>query len=153
MEKMNAVFDNAYGSISVGEVREKRGAGYKPVSSSVSSVEDMEDNFVPAFESSERLSSSSTAVFSLLNTVLGGGVLSLPYAFLKLGWAVALFVISVASYMSCLSLSMLCVMASKTGSRSYSDIIRKTLGANAPELVDLVLFLVRDCLVRGLIDD
>ena len=145
-------FDPAYyGAISPPrESHHNSKVGYKSVSVSAdegkkyssASVIDLDDDFDPPYDSEERPSTSATALFSLLNTVLGGGVLSLPYAFLKLGWGVAGGVIGIAAYMSCLSLSMLCVMASKTGSKSYSDIIRKTLGANAPELTDLLLFLL-----------
>jgi amino acid permease len=105
-------------------------------------VSELPDKFVPEYSSSERESSTVVATFSLLNTILGAGVLSLPYAFKELGWLTALGVVVGSFFFTVLSLRLLCKLCVKTGSKNYSDIIRKTLGANAPELTDLLMFLL-----------
>ena len=105
-------------------------------------VSELPDKFVPEYLSSERESSTVVATFSLLNTILGAGVLSLPYAFKELGWLTALGVVVGSFFFTVLSLRLLCKLCVKTGSKNYSDIIRKTLGANAPELTDVLMFLL-----------
>ena len=87
-------------------------------------------------------SSNLVALASLMNTIVGGGVLSLPYAFKSLGWGAGLAVMLVCSLVTIFSLRLLCKLTVKTGSKCYADVIRKTMGANFPELTDLVMFLL-----------
>ncbi len=106
------------------------------------SITDLPDQFVPEYSSDERKSSVVIASLSLINTMVGGGVLSLPYAFRSLGYATGLIVVCASASVTMLSLKLLCKLTVKTGSRCYADVIRKTLGADYPELTDLVMFLL-----------
>ena len=48
----------------------------------------VDDILVPDFDSSRRKSNLIVAVFNLTATIVGGGVLSLPLAFAKVGMSV-----------------------------------------------------------------
>ena len=121
--------------------------GYGAIPTNVANAEtinigDLPDRFSPEFNSLERESSSVVATFSILNTIVGAGVLSLPYAFKELGWGAGIGIVLGSTFFTVLSLRLLCKLCAKTGSKSYSDVIRKTLGANYPELTDLIMFLL-----------
>jgi len=105
-------------------------------------ISDLPDQFKPDYSSEDRKSSSIVALASLVNTIVGGGVLSLPYAFKSLGFVTGLAVVFVSAAVTVLSLRLLCKLTVKTGSKCYADVVRKTLGANFPELTDLVMFLL-----------
>jgi len=105
-------------------------------------INDLPDQFKPDYSSEERKSSNFVALVSLVNTIVGGGVLSLPYAFKSLGFVTGLAVVVISAAVTVLSLRLLCKLTVKTGSKCYADVVRKTLGANFPELTDLVMFLL-----------
>ena len=105
-------------------------------------VDGMVDLLSPNFDGEQRKSSASVAVFSLLNTILGGGILSLPYAFMKSGALIGILFMGSSIFVSVFSLQLLCKCARKTGSKTYSDVMRKTMGVNTPEIVDALMFLL-----------
>ena len=105
-------------------------------------VDGLPDLLSPPYTGEQRKSSRSIAVFSLLNTILGGGILSLPYAFMKSGALIGIFFMTSSVFISTFSLQLLCKCARKTGSRTYSDVMRKTMGVNTPEVVDVLMFLL-----------
>lgn len=114
-----------------------------PVETEYKSVDGLSDLLFPGFgDEKNRKSTIMVAVFSLLNTILGGGILSLPYAFMKSGALLGVLMMSISVVISIFSLQLLCKMARKTGSKTYSDVMRKTMGVNTPEIVDVIMFLL-----------
>ena len=112
-------------------------------SGKLKSVEEaLPDSLMPPFGDMARVSSETVAVFSLLNTILGGGILSLPLAVSKTGAAGGLLFMGISVVISIFSLQLLCKLARKTASRTYSEIMRRAIGANMPEVVDAIMFLL-----------
>lgn len=74
-------------------------------------------------------SSLLSAILNLLNTVVGGGILSLPFAFRSCGVAVGaayILVFGAASWLG--SLLLLDAMRYRPGARSYEDLARLSIG-------------------------
>ena len=69
-------------------------------------VDGMVDLLSPNFDGEQRKSSASVAVFSLLNTILGGGILSLPYAFMKSGALIGILFMGSSIFVSVFSLQL-----------------------------------------------
>ena len=80
------------------------------------------------------------AIFNLLSTILGGGALSIPYAFKKCGWLGGLLVLAFSVQISLFSLNLLCTLGRKLGCETYSDVVRKTMGRPYAEVLDCISF-------------
>lgn len=102
------------------------------------------DNIVPRADDTEsRVSTNTVAIFSILNTIVGGGVLSLPYAVAQAGWLYGLGVMIISVIVSIESLQILLLVARKVGAESYSDLMRKSLGFNNfPEYLNMVMLVL-----------
>ena len=71
---------------------------------------------VPPFHDEEqRKSTIIPATFNLVATIVGGGVLSLPFAFQKCGIVLATILMIFAAIVTDLSLYLLCLCARQTG--------------------------------------
>ena len=90
-----------------------------------------EDELVPSFSSSSRKSSFWIATFNLIATIVGGGVLTLPYAFYNCGIVVATVLMGIAAFCTDFSLQLLCVSARNCGATSYGEITRCAAAAAA----------------------
>ena len=73
---------------------------------------------VPPFDDPSRQSTSLVAIFNLIATIVGGGVLSLPLAFDKLGVGLATVLMILAAIVTDQSLYLLCLCARLTGASS-----------------------------------
>ena len=82
-----------------------------------------EDRLMPSFESPERQSTLLPAVFNLIATIVGGGVLSLPMAFHKCGILLATILTLAAAFLTNRSLRMLTFSARRTGATSYGEVV------------------------------
>jgi amino acid permease len=102
------------------------------------------DNIVPREDDEEsRVSTNTVAIFSILNTIVGGGVLSLPYAVAQAGWLQGLVLMFISVLVSIESLQILLLVARKVGAESYSDLMRKSLGFNNfPEYLNMVMLIL-----------
>jgi len=107
-----------------------------------SRIQDMPDALSPSFESPLRESSAIVAIFNLLNTMVGGGALSLPYAFAKCGWLGGIILVLFSVQISNFALSLLCTLARKVRGTSYPAIVGKTMGAAYAEALDATQFFM-----------
>jgi len=105
-------------------------------------VDALPDAWFPAFSSRMRMSGRMVATFNLLNTVVGGGALSLPFAFKKCGWFVGIVIVIFSAQISSFALGLLCKLARKLSCDSYSEVVRKTMGRRAADLLDLTQFFM-----------
>ncbi|CAN0163339.1 unnamed protein product [Scytosiphon promiscuus] len=71
-----------------------------------------------------RQSEPQTAMFNLLATIVGGGVLSLPYAFRLTGVLTGIVLMVLAAVGGDFSLYMLCSCARRTGQITYVEVRR-----------------------------
>lgn len=119
-------------------------AGYGSIPSSrrqrYSKISDLPDNYAPSYDSSDRVSSVSVGIFNVLNTCVGGGTLSLPFAFAKCGWGVATLVVIISMICTNFSMRLLCVLARKLGCATYSDVMEKSLGNLGKRITTSLLF-------------
>ena len=70
-----------------------------------------------AFNDAGRNINSPSAIFSLVSTMVGGGVLSLPYAMSNCGFVLGTFALLVSAAASAWTLDMLVDCARRTGRR------------------------------------
>ncbi|CAM9315807.1 unnamed protein product [Ascophyllum nodosum] len=75
-----------------------------------------------------RQSEPPTAMFNLLATVVGGGILSVPYALSLTGVVTGIFLMAVAAVAGDFSLYILCSCARRTGKVSYTEVAQVALG-------------------------
>jgi hypothetical protein len=97
---------------------------------------------VPAHDCESRKSSPVIAIFNLVATVCGGGVLSLPLAFAKAGIVPALALMGFAALITHFSMYILCSCARRTGGRSYGDVMRNAYGPMAEIGATVLLFFL-----------
>jgi Amino acid permeases len=93
----------------------------------------------PSHSSPLRRTSFNAATFNLVATVIGGGVLSLPLAFAKVGIVLATIMMIFAAYITEFGLYILCSCARRTGSDSYMTIVRSAFGPGAEIIVTSIL--------------
>lgn len=121
-------------------------SGDSPSGSSIGGLKSLEDalpdSLMPSYGDPSRVGSEAVAIFSLLNTILGGGILSLPLAVCKTGAAGGFLFMVMSIIISIFSLQLLCTLARKTASRTYSEIMRRAIGKNMPEVVDVIMLLL-----------
>ena len=99
------------------------------------------ENIHPPVGSSSRRSTLLSSSFNLVATVIGGGVLSLPYAFATCGLATGVGFTVLAAVMADFSLYILCSCARRTGTQSYGDVARVCFGEAARIVVTVILFV------------
>ena len=78
-----------------------------------------------------RTATLKTSVFNLVSTVVGGGVLSLPFTFAIMGVVFGPLALVVSAIMSDFSIYLLLSMSRRQGDLSYEDVAAKTLGEPA----------------------
>ena len=93
----------------------------------------------PEFYSSKRKSSPISAIFNLVATVCGGGVLTLPIAFARAGIIPSTILMIFSAVITDFSMYILCSCARRTGGRSYGDVARLAFGAKAEFFVTVFL--------------
>uniref|UniRef100_A0A7S4D5B8 Amino acid transporter transmembrane domain-containing protein n=1 Tax=Heterosigma akashiwo TaxID=2829 RepID=A0A7S4D5B8_HETAK len=93
----------------------------------------------PAPVSSGRQSGLAPAVFNLCATILGGGVLSLPYTFAQLGWGLGLVTLIAVALVSDFALYILCSCARRSGMPSYVEVAKHAFGKKGGQLITIML--------------
>ena len=88
----------------------------------------VEDIVIPDFDSSRRKSNMVVAVFNLTATIVGGGVLSLPLAFAKLGVVLGILLMIIAAILTERTMYLLCLSSRYTGATSYGEIGEAAFG-------------------------
>ncbi len=96
---------------------------------------------VPAFDSNERHSTRLVATFNLVATIVGGGVLSLPYAFEKCGIFLGTILMVFAAVITDRSLYLLCLCARQTGVRTYGEVGKVAFGPWMETAISGLLFV------------
>jgi len=95
----------------------------------------------PEHHSKLRQSSPLSAIFNLVATVCGGGVLTLPIAFARVGILPSTVMMIISAIITDFSMYILCSCARRTGGRSYGDVTRTAFGLKAEIAVTVLLFV------------
>ena len=82
----------------------------------------VEDVLVPGFNSRHRKSTLLAGTFNLAATMIGGGLMSIPYAFEKCGIFSATILVLTVACLTDRSLYLLCLCARRAGVRSYGEV-------------------------------
>ena len=82
------------------------------------------------------------AVFNLVSTIIGGGVLSLPFAMKKTGLILGVLLVIFSALTSDFSIYVLIACSRRSGADSYVSLARKTMGRNVDIVVNALLFLL-----------
>eukprot|EP00752_Nemacystus_decipiens_P011549 g10255.t1 len=89
-----------------------------------------------------RQSEPQTAMFNLLATIVGGGVLSLPYAFRLTGVLTGIVLMALAAVAGDFSLYMLCSCARRTGQITYVEVAQAAFGKPGSFVTTSVLMVM-----------
>ena len=92
---------------------------------------DSVEYFSPSFHSKKRLGSMLSAVFNLSSTILGGGTLSLPYAFNNSGLLMGCIFQVVVAVASGFSMYIIMSCARRSGATTYEDVAALAFGEKA----------------------
>ncbi|KAG2769413.1 hypothetical protein JG687_00003840 [Phytophthora cactorum] len=98
--------------------------------------------FSPGPHATTRTATAPSAIFNLVSTIIGGGILSLPFAFDKCGLVVALIFMVIASSASTFSLYVIVSCSRRGRAASYEEVVRKALGARAGRITVVLLVLL-----------
>ncbi|KAG7394346.1 hypothetical protein PHYBOEH_005278 [Phytophthora boehmeriae] len=98
--------------------------------------------FSPGPLATTRTATAPSAIFNLVSTIIGGGILSLPFAFDKCGLVVALVFMIIAASASTFSLYVIVSCSRRGSAASYEEVVRKALGARAGRITVVLLVLL-----------
>jgi len=93
----------------------------------------------PHQDSPTRQTTASTALWSLIATIIGGGVLALPLSMQKCGLVVGATTMILAAFLNDFTLDILVACARRTGTSSYEEVAQKSYGLGARLFTILVL--------------
>lgn len=97
------------------------------------------DKLSPTFDDPRRTLRKESAVFGLVSTIVGGGVLSLPYAFAQTGLVMGTVLLLVSAAASDFTVQLLVACARRTGAESYEQLAMHAYGRPAQIFVVLVI--------------
>lgn len=107
----------------------------------MSTIDEEDEVLTPPFDSSERKSPIVVATFNLVATIVGGGVLSLPWAFAKCGVLLATILMIIAAVVTNKSLYMLVKCGRKAGVNTYGDVGKAAFGSWMEWFIPCLLFV------------
>eukprot|EP01084_Bolivina_argentea_P200163 342317_1 len=93
-----------------------------------------------AFDHIERQQSAKVGIFNLISTMIGGGVLSLPYAISRSGLIFGFLMLTLSAMTSVFSFDILVSSARRTGSMTYQQIAFFAFGANIQHVITFLLW-------------
>eukprot|EP00550_Attheya_septentrionalis_P004188 CAMPEP_0198299750 /NCGR_PEP_ID=MMETSP1449-20131203/45667_1 /TAXON_ID=420275 /ORGANISM="Attheya septentrionalis, Strain CCMP2084" /LENGTH=556 /DNA_ID=CAMNT_0044001385 /DNA_START=92 /DNA_END=1759 /DNA_ORIENTATION=+ len=102
---------------------------------------DDEEMLVPPHFCPTRKSTLLTASMNLVATIIGGGVLSLPYAFHKAGIVLATIMMILSALMTDFSLLLLCSSARKLRGTSYGHVCFLAYGPSLERFTTILIFV------------
>ena len=137
-----------YGS-RVGNERSKSSASTSSLQSSLlakgRAYSDTEDALSPEFYALSRRLSPNGAIFNLVSTIVGGGVLSIPYAFAHTGVVLGFFCVFASAAASGFSVYLLVAACRRTASEDYVSLAIKAFGPGCGKLVQMMLATLTWC--------
>lgn len=95
-----------------------------------------------AAEKEARHGGIKSSVFTLVSTMMGGGVLSLPYAMQEAGLLLGPLILLLLCLASRLSLWLVLTTGCSVRARSYEEMVARTLGPRTAAAVTLVLIVL-----------
>mmetsp|Transcript_25772 Transcript_25772/g.28870 ORF Transcript_25772/g.28870 Transcript_25772/m.28870 type:complete len:495 (+) Transcript_25772:83-1567(+) len=93
----------------------------------------------PEFNSPQRKSNVVVAVFNLTASIMGGGLLSIPYAFSKSGILLGSLLMVVAAIITERSLYLLCLCSRLTGATTYGEVGEAAFGKSMEYFISFTL--------------
>eukprot|EP00947_MAST-08B_sp_MAST-8B-sp1_P001931 g1931.t1 len=99
----------------------------------------------PGARSPSRKSTLPASVFNLVATIIGGGVLSLPFAFAKAGLVLGIGSIVLSAAMSDFSVYILVAAARRSGTASFEELAQKAFGTASKVITVTLVFLLTYC--------
>ena len=115
------------------------GGGRRERESSTSSLRSF---LSPSFYSPVRTGSITSAVFNLITSMVGGGVLSLPYAFSRSGLLVGAVIVVVMGCISGFTVSCLVSCSRRSGRTTFEDVIESAMGRKGRAFAIFCIILV-----------
>eukprot|EP00531_Pseudo-nitzschia_arenysensis_P020742 CAMPEP_0116114928 /NCGR_PEP_ID=MMETSP0329-20121206/234_1 /TAXON_ID=697910 /ORGANISM="Pseudo-nitzschia arenysensis, Strain B593" /LENGTH=405 /DNA_ID=CAMNT_0003608325 /DNA_START=186 /DNA_END=1400 /DNA_ORIENTATION=- len=97
------------------------------------------DILSPEFDSPSRRSTIMIAGFNLTATIMGGGVLSIPYALSKTGVVLGSLLMVVAAIATERSMYLLCLCSRMTGAKTFGEVGEAAFGKNMEYFISCVL--------------
>mmetsp|Transcript_48428 Transcript_48428/g.94654 ORF Transcript_48428/g.94654 Transcript_48428/m.94654 type:complete len:508 (+) Transcript_48428:262-1785(+) len=95
--------------------------------------------FEPSFDSRERNGSVFSAVFNLLSSMVGGGTLSLPYAFYKTGLVTGIIIMIIMALAADFSVYALISCSRKTGVNSLEEVTSEAFGHKMTAVITFIV--------------
>ena len=99
------------------------------------------ESFSPSFASPRRKGTVTSSVFSLVSTILGGGVLSLPYAFSEAGIIPGIFLLLAVAVASDFSAFTLATCSRRAAAHTYEDVAALAFG-NVGRILSQILVVM-----------
>ncbi|KAJ1632195.1 hypothetical protein T492DRAFT_838588 [Pavlovales sp. CCMP2436] len=95
-----------------------------------------------AAESSRRVGGIKSSIYTLISTMMGGGILSLPYAMQQAGLVCGCALLLAICLASRLSLWLVLTTGCSLRAGSYEEMVALTLGRRSAEFVTAILILL-----------
>jgi hypothetical protein len=89
----------------------------------------------------ERTMGLAPGALSMLNSVIGTGILALPIAFSRVGYGLGVILVTVCCVLAAISLVIIGICATEVGATSYGTMIERSLGPRWGTLSSLIVSL------------
>jgi amino acid permease len=100
------------------------------------------ESFKPSFASPRRKGTVMSSVFSLVSTILGGGVLSLPFAFSEAGIIPGIFLLLAVAAASDFSAFTLAACSRRAAAHTYEDVAALAFGSPGRTLAQMLVVML-----------
>ena len=93
-----------------------------------------------AFDKEERQQSAKVGIFNLISTMIGGGVLSLPYAVSRAGLILGFAMLTLSAMASVFSFDILVSASRRTGAMTYQQIGYFAFGGKIQYIITFLIW-------------
>ena len=97
------------------------------------------DILVPKYDSPLRKTTTVVGIFNLTASIMGGGVLSIPYAFSKTGIILGALLMILAAIITERSMYLLCLCSRITGAKTFGEVGEAAFGKNMEYFISCLL--------------
>jgi amino acid permease len=97
------------------------------------------DILVPEYDSPSRKSTIVVAGFNLVASIMGGGVLSIPFAYSKTGIVLGSLLMCVAAITTERAMYLLCLCSRITGAKTFGEVGEAAFGKNMEYFISCIL--------------